>query len=80
MSQDAGKKREEYWWPGERAVNTRDYLLGTMNRKLRGDRIIMKDVMATLKNTLAADGVGQDCYPSQGQVKNWFKRHEYKAR
>lgn len=79
-SSNGGKKnRVEYWWPGERAVNTRDYLLTASYRRLHGERVPLEQVMTTLQSTLREDKVPRDRYPSKEQVNNWFQRHRYKA-
>jgi len=71
--------RVPYWWPGEEAINTRDFLLFKGQRYSGGETLVMKEVMSTLENTLATDGVPEEMHPSTEQVRNWFRRHRYKA-
>jgi hypothetical protein len=71
--------RVPYWWPGEEATNTRDFLLFKGQRYNSGETLVMKEVMSTLENTLAMDGVPEEMRPSTEQVRNWFIRHRYKA-
>jgi len=70
----------DYWWPGENAPNTTDYLLAKHARYMGGEKLVMEDIMTTLKNTLDMDQVPLDMRPRPEQVKNWFARHKYKAR
>ena len=72
------KQRVEYWWPGEKAINTRDYLLTASHRRLHGERVPLEQVMITLQTTLREDKVPREQHPSKEQVNNWFQRHRYK--
>lgn len=79
-SGDKRKQRVEYWWPGEKAMNTRDCLLTASHRRLHGQKVPLNEVMTTLKTTFREDKVPREQYPSKEQVNNWFQRHRYKAR
>jgi hypothetical protein len=54
-SQQGHQGKVAYWWPGEIATNTRDYLLSKAERYNRGEKLVMAEVMRTLENTLIVD-------------------------